>query len=130
MRAFNDLYFQKDHIPEVLQKDLENCSFISEDGESCMRYLLILASTCQVNSSPCQVLSPPVLQSVLQCTLMRTLMLNMHCSGHQEHNGPQLERSVGALPLLHVAQSAGLVAGGHAGEQVVEGGRQHTVLQV
>ena len=50
MKAFNDLYFKKDVIPDTLKKDLENCDFISEDGETCMRYLLILADTCQVNS--------------------------------------------------------------------------------
>ena len=78
----------------------------------------------------CAVSSLVLLDAVLQCTLMRTPMLCMHCSGHQEHDGPQLEISLGALSILHVAQSAGLVAGGHAGEQVVEGGRQRPVLQV
>ena len=49
MAAFHDLYFEKDPIPAHLGKDLKEWNFISVDGgDTCCRYLLLLAQTCQV----------------------------------------------------------------------------------
>ena len=48
MREFHKLYFEKDPIPPELKKDLQELDFISADKETCCRYLLLLAKTCQV----------------------------------------------------------------------------------
>ena len=48
MRGFHELYFEKDPIPASLSEQLDNFEMISEDGETCRRYLVLLAQTCQV----------------------------------------------------------------------------------
>ena len=48
MRGFHDLFFARDPIPESLREQLVSCDAVSEDGETCRRYLLLLAQTCQV----------------------------------------------------------------------------------
>ena len=50
MEGFADLYFTRDAIPDNMSEGVEEISFISEDKETCCRYVLLLAKTCQVKN--------------------------------------------------------------------------------
>ena len=50
MEGFADLYFTRDAIPDDMSEGVEEISFISEDKETCCRYVLLLAKTCQVKN--------------------------------------------------------------------------------
>ena len=50
MEGFADLYFTRDAIPDNMSEGVEEISFIPEDKETCCRYVLLLAKTCQVKN--------------------------------------------------------------------------------
>ena len=68
MREFHKLYFEKDPIPPELKKDLQELDFISADKETCCRYLLLLAKTCQV-----QILWKFAWEIMFCCQVIRAL---------------------------------------------------------
>ena len=49
MKKFHDLFFDLVPIPPELNEDLTEFEYISKDGTTCCRYLLLLAETCQVS---------------------------------------------------------------------------------
>ena len=131
MEGFADLYFTRDAIPDNMSEGVEEISFISEDKETCCRYVLLLAKTCQVKNITklclsggwggalqtfCQTLQNPAPPPIRNgdkggcrsgCSLTRHFLLLYECLDHQRADWPQVERGPWAGYALHVASGVG-----------------------